>query len=572
MTRAESEYRRWMNFADEETRKELKKIEKDKKQIEYRFSRMLSFGTAGLRGVMTPGLYAMNEYTVAAATKGLADYILSVGAEKRGVLIGCDSRIHSWDFARTAARVLVEYGVKVFLFDELRPTPMVSFGVRELGCIAGINITASHNTKEYNGYKVYYEDGAQITLEQAEIISGYISRTDVFSVRQANFDEAVRSGAVTMIGRDFDEKYLSKVLEQQVDRTIVRKAKDLKIVYTPFHGAGYRLVPEVLGRIGVKNLYIVPEQQEPDGSFPTVKSPNPENPEGFALGIALAGKVGADLVIATDPDCDRVGVVAKNADGRFECISGNCMGALLLNYILEAHTKNGTTPPDPYAVKTIVTTDLAAEICKKYGVKLYEVLTGFKYIGEVIKKSLEKGKGSYILGFEESYGYLKGSYARDKDGVVASMLISEMAAYYRTKGMTLIDARGKLFEEYGYFAEKTVNIAFEGVDAQEKMKKLTERLRRQPPESIGGSKVRRVGDYLEGFFTCKVTGNRKKTGLPQSDVLSYSLFNRCKVLVRPSGTEPKVKIYLLCRGRTAKEAEERLNACLADAENWKNIS
>ena len=565
MTRAMNEYERWINFADKETVKELQKIRGDQAQIEYRFSKMLSFGTAGLRGIMMPGLFAMNDYTVAAATKGLADYLKDLKAEARGVVIGRDSRLHSDDFARTTAEVLAANGVKVYYFDELRPVPMVSYATRALGCIAGVNITASHNPKEYNGYKVYFEDGAQISPEQAQIISDYIGRTDVFSVERIPFERALRDGKIVMLDKSFDEKYLEKVLEQQVDRAVVRRAADkLKIVYTPFHGAGYRLVPEVLRRIGVKQLYIVPEQEKPDGNFPTVKSPNPENPEGFACGIALAEKVGADLVVATDPDCDRVGVMAKNDQGEFECISGNCMGALLLDYILAAHTANGTMPPDPYAVKTIVTTDLAAEVCKKYGVKLYEVLTGFKYIGEVIKKSLEKGKGSYILGYEESYGYLKGSYARDKDGVVASMLITEMAAYYAEKGMTLIDAREKLFETYGYFAEKTVSITMQGIDAAEKMQSMMRRLRAEAPSEIGGSKVRRVGDYLDGYFTCKVTGNRKKTGLPQSDVLSYTLFNRCKVLVRPSGTEPKVKVYLLCRGKNEQEAQARVDACLND--------
>lgn len=565
MTKYRSEYQRWLNFADKETAKELEKIKDDEKEIEYRFSKNLAFGTAGLRGIMMPGLFAVNAYTVGAATKGLAAYINDLNAADRGVVIGYDSRLHSEEYAKRAACVLVEEGIKVFLFDELRPTPMVSFGVRHLSCIAGINITASHNPKEYNGYKVYYEDGAQISPEQAKIIAGYIDRIDVFSVEAADFDRSVKEGKIVLLGKDFDEIYLEKVLGQQVDPQAVRLAADsLKIVYSPFHGAGYRLVPEALSRIGVRNLSVVPEQALPDGSFPTVKSPNPENPEGFACGIALAERIGADLVVATDPDCDRVGVMAKNKNGVFECISGNCMGALLLEYILSAHTRNGTMPPDPYAVKTIVTTDLAAEVCKKYGVRLYDVLTGFKYIGEVIKKHEQKGKGSFILGYEESYGYLKGTYARDKDGVVASVLITEMAAYFARRGMTLIDARDELFKTYGFFMEKTVSVSFSGVDAAEKMQAITAAIRRNPPASIGGSRVRRVGDYLEGFFTCKVTGNRKKTGLPSSDVLSFTLFDRCKVLVRPSGTEPKVKLYLLCRGKDAEQARARVAACEKD--------
>lgn len=568
MTRYRCEYERWLQNADEESVRLLKEIENDDREIEYRFSKNLSFGTAGLRGVMMPGLYAMNAYTVGAATAGLARYIRELGAEERGVLIGCDSRLHSREFAERAACVMVENGVKVYLFDELRPTPMVSYGVRELNCIAGINITASHNPKEYNGYKVYYEDGAQISPAQAQIIASYIDRTDVFSVSAYPYEKALKEGKIVLLGRDFDEKYLARVMEEQVDREAVKRAKDLKIVYTPFHGAGYRLVPEVLRRIGVGQLYVVPEQEAPDGNFPTVRSPNPENPEGFACGIALAKRIGADLVIATDPDCDRVGVTAKNAAGEFETVSGNCMGALLLDYIMRAHKENGTTPPDPYAVKTIVTTDLALEVCRRYGVKLYEVLTGFKYIGEVMTGCQRKGKGSFILGYEESYGYLKGTYARDKDGVVASMLIAEMAAYYASRSMTLIDAREELMKTFGFFAEKTVSVQFPGVDAAEKMRKVMEKIRRDPPETIGGVRVRRVGDYLDGYFTCKVTGNRKKTGLPRSDVLSFTLFDRCKVLVRPSGTEPKVKIYFLCRGKDAAQAQRKIAACEEDMRKY----
>lgn len=569
MTRANYEFERWLAHADKETAKELQELRGHPDLIEYRFGNSLTFGTGGLRGIMMAGRNAMNEYTVAAATQGLANYIKDLGAEDRGVVIGCDSRIHSSDFAKVSACVLAANGIKAYLFDELRPTPMVSFATRALNCIAGINITASHNPKEYNGYKVYFEDGAQITPEQAAIISDFIERTDVFMVERADFDEALADGRISTVGRDFDERYLENVLAEQVDKTLVPgMAKDLKVVYTPFHGAGYRLVPEALRRMGLKKLYIVEEQGKPDGTFPTVKSPNPENPEGFALGVKLAKKKGSDLVVATDPDCDRVGVMAKNRDGEFETVTGNCMGALLLDYILSAHSENGTMPPDPYAVKTIVSADLACEICKRFGVKLYEVLTGFKYIGEVIKKSEEAGKGSYILGFEESYGYLKGTYARDKDGVVASMLIVEMAAYYKKKGMTLIDARDALFARYGYFAEHTENIVMQGLDATKKMKDLMARVRENPPKTLGRMKVARVGDYLAGTFTDLATGETEPTGLPTADVLSYVLKNGCRVLVRPSGTEPKVKIYMLCRGKTAEEAQKRLAACAKTVAGW----
>ena len=564
MTRHECEYERWLQFADAETVKELEELRGKKDEIEYLFSQNLAFGTGGLRGIMRAGLYAMNVYTVAAATKGLADYLLENGENGRGVVIGYDSRLHSEEFAKTAASVLAACGIKVYFYNELRPTPMVSFAVRHFGCIAGINITASHNPKEYNGYKVYYEDGAQIAPEQAKAISACIDSTDVFSVKRAEFDDAVKSGKIVIVDRDFDEIYLAKVIAEQVDpAALPAVADELKVVYTPFHGAGWRLVPEVLRRTGLKHLYIVPEQAVPDGSFPTVKSPNPENPEGFACGIELAKRVQSDLIVATDPDCDRVGVMAKNKNGEFETISGNCMGGLLLHYILSAHTQNGTMPPEPYAVKTIVSTDLANEICKRFGVKLYEVLTGFKFIGEIIKKSEEAGHGSFILGFEESYGYLKGTYARDKDGVVASMLIVEMAAYYRKKGMTLIDAKEEMYDTYGHFAEYTENIGMTGLDALLKMRETMARVRREPPQTIGGKAVVVLADCLSCAVVDRRTGALSGTGLPPSDVLAYTLEDGSRIVLRPSGTEPKIKAYFLCRGKTKEEANACLAACRA---------
>lgn len=422
------EYKRWLQCADEATRKELESLSED--DIKFAFSAPLSFGTAGLRGILMPGIGAMNKYTVAQATQGLADFLSGIeGAAARGLLIGFDSRNHSTEFASITASVLAANGFRVWLYDELRPVPMTSFGVRELGCIAGVHITASHNPKEYNGYKVYFEDGAQINAAQAAAISAAIARVDLFTgVRTLPLFDGIAAGTIKLVGKELDEAYLEKVLAQRVDPSLLATADDLKIVYTPFHGAGRRLVPEALRRTGFTRLYPVPEQMIPDGDFPTVKSPNPENPEGFALGIALAEKVGSDLVVGTDPDCDRVGVVARGADGRFETITGNRMGALLLDYILAAHTENGSMPPRPYAVKTIVTTDLAQAICDRYGVELYNVLTGFKYIGEIMTANDESRPDSFILGYEESYGYLKGCYARDKDGVVAALLICEMAA------------------------------------------------------------------------------------------------------------------------------------------------
>ena len=559
MTEFMSEYNRWLNFADSETKKELESIKDNEQEIQYRFSSNLSFGTAGLRGIMMAGRNAMNVYTVAQATKGLADLINAEGGAERGVCIGYDSRNNSELFAKISAGVLAENGIKVYIYDELRPTPMISFGLRFLGCIAGINITASHNPKEYNGYKVYWEDGAQISPEQAKTVSASIQRTDIFSVACMDFDEGVKSGAITVLSRDVDEEYLKNVMEQAVDKTIVPKMADsMGMVYTPFNGAGYRLIPEVFKRAGFKHVYPVDAQSYPDGNFPTLKSPNPENAEGFELGIKVAEETGCDLVVASDPDADRVGVMARNKEGKFVTISGNRMGALLLDYILTAYTENGNMPADPYAVKTIVSTNLAAAICDAFGVKLYDVLTGFKYIGEVIKNSEKTGVGFFVLGFEESYGYLKGTYARDKDAVVASMLIAEMAAYYKSKNMTLCDALDKLFEKYGYFCEKTINIEMKGFDGPARMKALMEGIRANTPESFAGRKVVTVKDYLAGTVTDLASGSVEPTGLPESDVMYFVTEDGTAVIFRPSGTEPKVKLYLLGSDKTAELAEAKL--------------
>ncbi|MBE6672278.1 MAG: phospho-sugar mutase [Ruminococcaceae bacterium] len=558
-------------MADSETVAELTAKAGDDEWIRYYFQGPLAFGTAGLRGTMNAGTFAMNRYTVAQATQGLADLInREEGNADRGVLIGFDSRNNSPEFARITASVLAANGIKVFLYDELRPTPMVSFGLRYLNCIAGVNITASHNPKEYNGYKVYWEDGAQISLEQAIVVSDSINATDIFEgVKTCDYDAAVAEGKITVVGPELDEEYLKNVMAQQVDpKAIERTADELKVVYTPFHGAGYRLVPEVLKRAGLKYLYPVPEQATPDGDFPTVKSPNPENPEGFTLGIALAEKIESDLIVGTDPDADRVGVMARGKDGKFVTITGNQMGALLLDYILTAHTENGTMPPEPFAVKTIVTTELAAAICEKFGVKLHNVLTGFKFIGEVIYQSEVSGHGSYILGFEESYGYLKGTYARDKDAVVATLLIIEMASYYRKKGMTLIDALESVFARYGFYVEKTVNVTMAGLDGTERMAALMAKLRAEAPKSVGGLEVVAIRDYKEGTVTAK-DGSVTPTGLPKSNVLCFDLAGGNTVVVRPSGTEPKIKFYLLCRGENEAQAKEILAACEKESASWQ---
>ena len=565
------EFERWCKLADSETVAELTAKADDKEWIRYFFQGPLAFGTAGLRGTMNAGTFAMNRYTVAQATQGLADLInREEGNAERGVLIGFDSRNNSPEFARITASVLAANGIKVYLYDELRPTPMVSFGLRYLNCIAGVNITASHNPKEYNGYKVYWEDGAQISLEQAIVVSDSINATDIFEgVKTCDYDTAVAEGKITVVGPELDEEYLKNVMAQQVDpKAIERTAEELKVVYTPFHGAGYRLVPEVLKRAGLKYLYPVAEQATPNGDFPTVKSPNPENPEGFALGIELAEKVESDLIVGTDPDADRVGVMARGKDGKFVTITGNQMGALLLDYILTAHTENGTMPPEPFAVKTIVTTELASAICEKFNVKLHNVLTGFKFIGEVIYQSEVSGHGSYILGFEESYGYLKGTYARDKDAVVATLLIIEMASYYRKKNMTLIDALESVFARYGFYVEKTVNVTMAGLDGTERMAALMAKLRADAPKTVGGLDVVAIRDYKEGTITA-ADGTVSPTGLPKSNVLCFDLAGGNTVVVRPSGTEPKIKFYLLCRGEDEAKAKQILAACEKDSAAWQ---
>ena len=568
MTEYKKEYLRWLDNANEETVAELVSIKGDEKEIEYRFACDLAFGTAGLRGIMMAGRNAMNTYTVAQATKGLATLIIEGNGSERGVVIGYDSRNNSELFAEIAAGVLAANGIKVFIYDELRPTPMISFGLRHLGCIAGINITASHNPKEYNGYKVYWEDGAQISPEQAEVVSNSIKNTDIFSVEVMDFEAGKKAGLIKVIGEEVDEEYIKCVLAQRVDTKIIPEmAKTMGIVFTPFHGAGYRLIPEILFRCGIENLYEVEEQNMPDGNFPTVKSPNPENPEGFALGIALAKEKGCDLVVASDPDADRVGVMAKNKQGEFVTITGNRMGALLLDYILTAYTNNNNMPDAPYAVKTIVSTNLAKAICEHFGVKLYDVLTGFKYIGEVIKNSEEAGVGSFVLGFEESYGYLKGTYARDKDAVVASMLITEMAAYYMKRGMTLCDALDELLEKYGYYTEKTVNIEMKGFDGLERMAALMKKIRSCPPTELGGSRVVTVKDYQAETVTDLLTGNVTPTGLPKSNVMYFVTENGCTVIFRPSGTEPKVKVYLLVKADNKENADKLLAAIESDARN-----
>ncbi|MBQ9162530.1 MAG: phospho-sugar mutase [Clostridia bacterium] len=541
-------------------RAELLSIRDDEDEIKLRFSSYLSFGTAGLRGTMKTGMNAMNVHTVAYATQGLANLIIQEGRASDGVVIAYDCRINSELFAKTAARVLAAADIPVYIFDELRPTPELSFALRELGCVAGINITASHNPKQYNGYKAYWEDGAQLPPEHADVVAAAMNSLDIFrDVYLCDFDEALANGKIKLLGREMDEKYLDNVVAQAVNpQAVAQVADDLKIVYSPLHGTGYRLVPEVLSRTGLKHLYTVSEQMKIDGAFPTVEKPNPEYREVFELGIKIANEVGSDLVIATDPDADRVGVVTRTKDGGFTTITGNQMGALLLDYILTAYEETGNMPDSPYAVKTIVTTELAARVCEAHGVKMHNVLTGFKFIGEVIKSYEAKGYGSFILGFEESYGYLKGTYARDKDAVVATMLICEMTAYYKAKNMTLSDALEGLYAKYGYFSESNVEIYMEGIDGPRLMAEKMDALRNPCPDTIDGKAVTVFADYKKQEILDKTTGNVSSTNLPASNVLSFTLDNGDVIVVRPSGTEPKIKYYFLLRGENKADTDAKL--------------
>ena len=571
-----TEYDRWLSsgLLDETQMAEMTEIRDKEDILKLRFGMKMDFGTAGLRSTMNMGPGCMNVFTVAQTTQAIAELIKSEGADARGVAIAYDSRNNSALFSATAAEVLAGNGIPAFLFDGIRPTPELSFAVRELGCIAGINITASHNPKEYNGYKAYWEDGAQISPEQAKAVSEAREKIDVLTgAKRMPLDAAVAAGIVHMLGEDFDEKYLAAVLATAIDPDGVAAIADtLKIVYTPLHGAGYRLVPEILHRLGLKHIYTVPEQMVLDGNFPTVKKPNPEYPDVFALGIAIADRVGSDLVVATDPDSDRIGVMARTKEGTFRTITGNQMGALLLDYIIRARRANGTLTKDDYAVKSIVSTDMAYRIAEVQGVKLYDVLTGFKFIGEVIKNYERAGKpGRFLLGFEESYGYLTGSYARDKDAVGAALMICEMTAFYSKQGLTLCDALEELYKTYGYYREGMTDIYMEGLDGIERCKRVMSTLRENPPKTIGGHKVARVGDFAARTYTDLATGEKTDSGLPASDVLVYILDDGDKVIVRPSGTEPKIKIYFLTHAENAAAAEPKLKAYMEDAQHFAEV-
>ncbi|MBR1664141.1 MAG: phospho-sugar mutase [Ruminococcus sp.] len=562
-------YELWCEKAtdDPDLTEELKSIRGDEEAIIDRFYRDLEFGTGGLRGVIGAGSYRLNIYTIRRATQGLADYVN--GAFKNGaVAISYDSRIKSTKFAQEAAAVLAANGIKVYIYTELMPTPCLSWAVRECKAQAGIMITASHNPAKYNGYKVYGEDGCQITLDVANTVIGKINAVDMFGgAKVMDYDEGVKSGMISYIGQDVIEKYYEKVLEQGIHTDLVADS-GLKVVYTPLNGTGNKPVREILKRIGIKEVTVVPEQENPDGNFPTCPFPNPEIKEALAKGLELCEKVKPDLLLATDPDCDRVGIaVPDNKNGGYVLFSGNEVGAMLLKYICQERTALGTMPKRPVTVKTIVTTDICKKIADEYGVELREVLTGFKFIGEQIG-FLEKDNEAdrYIFGFEESYGYLAGGYVRDKDAVIASMLICEMAAFYRTKGISLLEAREKMYEQYGNYVHTQSSFQCEGASGMERMKEIMSGLRNDPPKTIGGLKVEKVGDYIASEETDLATGAKTAIDLPKSDVLAFRLEQGASVIIRPSGTEPKIKAYYTTIGDNrdqAKALEETISADFA---------
>ena len=557
-------YEKWLNSpalsADEKA--ELEAIKNDEKEIESRFFDQLSFGTAGLRGTMGVGLYRMNVHVIRHATQAFAQVILEEGPEavKRGVAVCFDCRNNSDTFAREAACVMAGNGIPVRLFESLRPTPELSFAVREYGCIAGINVTASHNPKEYNGYKVYWSDGAQLPPHHADAIAKRLEEIDIFDgVKRMDFEEAVKSGLIETMGDETDRKFMANVTAMINDRETVAKVADtFKLVYTPFHGCGYKLVPEALTALGIKHLIPVPEQMVIDGNFPTVVSPNPENPEGFYLAIDLAKKNDVDFILGTDPDSDRVGIMVRNHEGAFQSVTGNQTGVLLLDYLIGAMKRSGKMPANPVALKTIVTTEMARKVAESNGVKCFDTFTGFKFMAEKKNALEESGEGKVIFSYEESYGYMLGDYVRDKDAVTASMLLTEMAAWYDAQGMTLFDALNALYEKYGWYAEKTHNLVMPGLDGLRDMAKLMKDLRENPPTEISGVKVIVRKDYTDGSVIDCVTGAKSRMELSGSNVLRYELEDGTVILVRPSGTEPKIKVYILTQGADAAASNANL--------------
>ena len=558
-------YREWCTnpYFSEETRAELEAIKDNEAEIEDRFYRQLEFGTGGLRGVIGAGTNRMNIYTVRQATQGLANYIISQNGQEKGVAIAHDSRIMSPEFAEEAALCLNANGIRAYVFDSLRPTPELSFAVRELGCVSGIVITASHNPREYNGYKVYWEDGAQITPPHDKNILAEVAKVTSFTqVKTMTKEDAVKAGLFVTIGKEIDDRYMEELKKQSIHPEIIKEmAKDIKIVYTPLHGTGNLPVRRVLKELGFRNVYVVPEQELPDGDFPTVSYPNPEAAEAFELGLALGKKVDADLILATDPDADRLGVYVKDSKtGEYHSLTGNMSGCLIGDYVIGQRKALYGLPEDGAFIRSIVSTNMADAIAKYYGIQLVEVLTGFKFIGQKILEFEKTGKGTYLFGMEESYGCLTGTYARDKDAVDASMTLCEAAAYYKTKNMTLWDAMLAMYERYGYYKDDVTAITLKGIEGLAKIQEIMNTLRENAPAEIGGYKVTAVRDYKKDTITDTATGAVKPTGLPASNVLYYELEDDAWVCVRPSGTEPKVKFYLGVKGTSLEDADAKSKA------------
>lgn len=565
-------YEKWLNAAALSTaeKDELREVAKDEKELEDRFYRGLEFGTAGMRGVLGMGTNRINIYNVRQASYGVAAYVKKEGPEAmaKGVLISYDTRIMSREFAEETAKVIAGEGIKVYLFDTVHSVPECSFGIRELGCAAGVMITASHNPKEYNGYKVYGPDGGQLPPDAVQTVIDAMDSIDIFSVEYTDLDRAIADGAVEIVGPDLNEKFLQVVQTQQCNPDAVKAVADtFKLIYTPFHGTGSRPVQEILKRIGFKNVIVVKEQDTPDGNFPTVKSPNPENKEGFEIAIRMAKENDVDVIFGTDPDCDRVGIVVRDAEGEYRTLTGNQTGALLVDYILRSKQEQGILPANGMVIKTIVTTELAAAIAKSYGNECMSVLTGFKYIGEKMTDFQKKGNYTYMIGFEESYGYLVGNHARDKDGVVASMLIAEMAAYYKTKGKSLYEALQDIYAKHGVYVEKTMSYTMPGKDGMEKMANILAGLRAKEPETVNGMRIAKTTDYKESTVMLP-----DGTELPKANVLRYDLDdNKTYFIVRPSGTEPKIKLYLGTSADTVDEANALIEAIITDCEKQFNL-
>lgn len=574
----QEQYERWLHSPalSQPEKDELAALSHNAGEIEDRFFSLLQFGTAGLRGVMGVGLRRMNVHVIRHATQAFANVILAEGKAfaAQGVAICYDCRVHSQEFARAAAEVMAGNGIPVRLFEAMRPTPELSFAVREYGCAAGLNVTASHNPPEYNGYKVYWSDGAQLPPQHAAAIAAQMEQLDVFDdIQSLAYETALEKGLITLMGKETDDKFLAHVLAQINDKASVAKVADtFTMVYTPFHGTGYQQIPYVLGELGIRHLHCVPEQMVIDGTFPTVKSPNPETPESFALALDLAKKVNADLILGSDPDADRVAIQVKDKNGQYVQISGNQTGVLLLDYLIGAKKRAGTLPADAVALKSLVTTDMARVVAEANGVKSYNTFTGFKFMAEKKNQLEAAGQGHVIFSYEESIGYMIGDYVRDKDAVTASLLLTEMTAWYAAQGMTLLDALDALYAKYGYYGEKTLNLVMPGLEGMALMANLMAKLRQTPPAEIAGTTVLRQKDYQDGTERDTASGAVSPMALVGSNVLAYDLADETTIVVRPSGTEPKIKVYVLAKGKDSTDSQEKVAKYAAWAETLKELA